>query len=96
MAKDKRTTSKAAKAASKALRSKGTSKKTKRIAGSVLSQKASDRRVTSKKVAKAASQVLTAKKSEKKTKTLAGSALAQRPHKVKGRKGTSSGGPRRR
>jgi hypothetical protein len=73
----KGTSRKAAKAASKVLRSKSTGKASKRAAGSALTQYKSPGEVTSPKAAKAASKVLRDGRTSKASKRAAASTLAQ-------------------
>jgi hypothetical protein len=77
------TSPKAAKKASKTLRDKSTSQKSKTAAGSALSQAKAPKKVTSEKAATAASKTLTDKRTSKVSKSAAGSALAQKPSKKK-------------
>ena len=81
MTKKEVTSSKAATAASKVLRSDGASKAAKSAAGSALSQTKAPAKVTSAKVATTASKVLKQESSSKSAKTSAGSALTQTPNK---------------
>lgn len=84
MAKKKEVTSKkAATAASKVLRSKGSSKATKSAAGSALSQRKAPKKVTSTKAGTAASKTLRKSGTSKTAKSAAGSALTQRPNRRK-------------
>jgi len=83
MAINEVTSKRAASAASKVLRSKGSSKTEKSAAGSALSQRKAPAKPTSSKAGSAASKTLRSKQSSKKSKTSAGSALTQRPHRRK-------------
>jgi len=83
MAKKEVTGKKAATAASKVLRSKGSSKAAKSAAGSALSQTKAPKRVTSAKAGAAASKTLRKSSSSKAAKSSAGSALTQRPNRRK-------------
>lgn len=83
MAKSKVTRPKAARNASKSLRSRNSGAKTKAAAGSALSQSKSPKKITSKRAASAASSVLRDGRTAKKSKSAAGSALSQRPSKNK-------------
>lgn len=83
MAKSKVTRPKAARNASKTLRSKNTGSKSKAASGSALSQTKAPKKVTSKKAASSASKVLRDGRTSKKSKSAAGSALSQRPSKNK-------------
>lgn len=83
MSKREVTGKKAATAASKVLRSKGTSKTAKSAAGSALSQRKAPSKVTSKQAGRAASKALRSRGSSKSSKTAAGSALTQRPNRKK-------------
>jgi len=74
---------KAAKNASKVLRSKSTGKKSKAAAGSALSQTKAPKKTTSKKVASKASSVLRDGRTSKSSKSAAGSALTQKVSKKK-------------
>lgn len=97
MPKSKVTGRKAAKAASKTLRSKSTGTKSKASAGSALSQTKARSKTTSKPAAKAASEVLRSKETSKTSKTAAGSALSQKTRVKTGeveQKGTIWGGKR--
>jgi addiction module HigA family antidote len=82
VASSKRTGSKAATAASRALRSGSTSKKSKSAAGSALAQRKSAK-VTSGKAASAASATLRSGSTGKASKSAAASALAQRQRRRK-------------
>ena len=73
----------AAKASSKTLRSNSTGSKSKRAAGSALSQTGAPKKVTSRKAASAASKTLTDKRTSKSSKSAAGSALSQREKRKK-------------
>lgn len=77
MANKKVTGRRAARAASKTLRSKSTGNKSKTAAGSALSQRKAPKRQTSTKAASAASKTLSDGRSSKTSKSAAGSALAQ-------------------
>ena len=81
MTKLKVTRPKAARSASKVLRSKKTGSKSKTSGGSALSQTKAPKKVTSKKAASAASSVLRDKRTSKPSKSAAGSALSQRQKK---------------
>lgn len=95
MAKKRVTKKKAARAASKTLKSPSTSKKSKMAAGSALSQTNAPKKITSKKAASAASKVLRDGRTSKASKSAAGSALSQcRCRKSKGTKGTGARKPR--
>ena len=83
MAKREITGKRAASAASKVLRNKGSNKSTKSAAGSALSQTKAPNRVTSSKAGSAASKTLRNSKSNKSSKSAAGSALTQRPNRRK-------------
>jgi hypothetical protein len=78
MNKPKVTKPKAAKNASKVLRSRTTSSKSKTAAGSALSQTKAPQKDTSKNAASKASSVLRDKRTSKTSKSAAGSALSQR------------------
>lgn len=89
MAKNRKTTGKkAASSASKTLRSKSTGTKSKKAAGSALSQTKAPKRQTGAKAASAASKTLSDGRTSKSSKSAAGSALAQTPTK---RKSSTSG-----
>jgi len=89
MANNRKTTgTKAASSASKMLRSKDTSVKSKKAAGSALSQTNTPKRQTGAKAASAASKTLSDGRTSKNSKSAAGSALAQTP----GKKRTSASG----
>lgn len=77
----KGTSKKAAKAASKVLRSKDTGKASKKAAGSTLTQYKAPNEVTHPSAAKAASKVLRDGRTSKDSKRAAASALAQTPRK---------------
>ena len=79
MAKSKVTRPKAARNASKTLRSANTGSKSKTASGSALSQTKAPKKGTSKRAASAASKVLRDGRTNKKSKSAAGSALSQRP-----------------
>ena len=79
--KQKVTSRKAAKAASKTLRSPSTGSRSKTTGGSALSQHKAPKKVTSPKAASAASKALRDGRSSKATKSAAGSALSQRQKK---------------
>lgn len=79
MVKSKVTRPKAARKASKTLRSRNTGGKSKTASGSALSQTKAPKKVTSRKAASAASKVLRDGRTSKATKSGAGSALSQRP-----------------
>lgn len=83
MAKKEVTSSRAASAASKVLRTEGSSKAGKSAAGSALSQAKAPAKVTGVKAASAASKVLRHESSNKAAKTSAGSALTQKPNRRK-------------
>ncbi len=72
---------KAARNASKVLRSKKNSSKSKSAAGSALSQTKTPKRTTSKQVASKASSVLRDGRTSKSSKSAAGSALSQKVSK---------------
>ncbi len=74
---------KAAKSASKVLRSGNTGAKSKAAAGSALSQTKAPKKTTSKKVASKASAILRDGRTSKSSKSAAGSALSQRVSKKK-------------
>ena len=77
------TRAKAAKSASKVLRTKGTSPKSKSAAASALSQTKAPRKATSAKVASKASSVLRDGRTSKSSKSAAASALSQKVSKKK-------------
>ena len=77
------TSPQAANKASKILRDKSTSAKSKTSAGSSLSQTKATQKVTGDEAASAASNTLTDKRTSKASKSAAGSALAQKPSKKK-------------
>lgn len=82
MANNRKTTgTKAASNASKTLRNKETSVKSKKAAGSALSQTNTPKRQTGVKAASAASKTLSDGRTSKRSKSAAGSALAQTPGK---------------
>lgn len=85
MAQKKKTSPKAATAASKTLKSPSTGAKSKSAAGSALAQ-SKTKKVTSQKAATAASKTLRDGRTSAKSKSAAGSALSQKPGKGKGRK----------
>lgn len=74
----KGTSPKAAKAASKVLKSPSTGANSKKAAGSALTQSKAPKETTSKPAAKAASKVLKDGRTGKNSKTAGGSALAQK------------------
>lgn len=89
MAQDRKTTGKkAASNASKTLRSKNTGTKSKKAAGSALSQTKAPKRQTGARAASAASKTLRDGRTSRNSKSAAGSALAQTPAKRK----SSTGG----
>lgn len=82
MAKNKKVTSKkVASKASKVLKNKSTGTKSKKAAGSALSQTKAPKKQTSKNAASAASKVLKDGRTSKSSKSAAGSALAQKGKK---------------
>lgn len=82
MARTRRVTrKKAASSASKTLRSKRTGPKSKKAAGSALSQRKAPKKTTSRAAGRAASAVLRDGRTSAASKTAAGSALSQRPRK---------------
>ena len=83
MAKSKVTRPKAARSASKTLRTKNTGSKSKTSAGSALSQTKAPKKVTSKRAASSASSVLRDGRTSKTSKSAAGSALSQKPSRNK-------------
>lgn len=81
---DKKTATKIALEASEILLDNNTSKKSKSVSGSVLSQAAKNDRKTSAAIAPKASQILQDGRTSKKSKSIAGSALSQsQPNKAK-------------
>lgn len=85
MAKAKTTGKKAAKAASKTLRTEHTGGDSKAAAGSALSQTKAPEKTTSKKAAGSAADVLNDGRTNATSKTSAGSALSQKTKKAKKR-----------
>lgn len=75
---DKKTATEIARKASEVLLNNNTSKKSKSVAGSVLSQAAKEVRKTSPEVATKASQILQDGRTSKVSKSVAGSALSQK------------------
>ena len=86
MAKAKTTGKTAASNASKTLRDRATSEKSKSAAGSALSQTKAPGKTTSKSAAHAASEVVTDGRTSKTSKSAAGSALSQSTSKKKSSK----------
>jgi hypothetical protein len=80
MARNEKTSGRVASKASAVLRSSGSSKAAKSIAGSALSQ-AGTSKATSSKVATAAAKALDSTRTGKATKAIAGSVLTQKPGK---------------
>lgn len=81
MRNKKVTDKKAARAASKTIRSKGTGKASKTAGGSALAQRKAPGKQTSARAAKAASKTLRDGRTSKASKSAAGSALAQKGKK---------------
>ena len=81
MANKKVTSKKAARAASKTIRSKRTGKTSKIAAGSALSQRKAPKKQTSSRAATAASKTLRDRRTSKASKSAAGSTLAQKSKK---------------